>query len=315
MNPTTSAYTVYKVKMSRTLLLHFILSCPLLLVYGLISHSSSPPLDHPISFVPSHLVASDITKHYPSTLLRKLFSSVPTRQYAIDHISLELHGGGYYDNTSHKKDGPVLLLGNSSSGKSTLLRLLAGIESVSSGSITSHYNPSGLENIGSSCLPIIITSKPDCFEQKKSVLEQIIHSCSLTTPPPPWLVENLAQHFASTLGLTSTQLDDPPCNLSPSGQYMFGLACACMKSIQPCMVPTLSSSLNLLIPYPIVFLDELFDFEHSDIPLKMAPGLVQLCKDGAIVVVATHKPLPIKEFSSRIITLSAGRILQDQVIV
>jgi ABC-type thiamine transport system ATPase subunit len=96
---------------------------------------------------------------------------------------------------------------------------------------------------------------------------------------------------------------------------MFGLACACMKSIQPCMVPTLSSSLNLLIPYPIVFLDELFDFEHSDIPLKMAPGLVQLCKDGAIVVVATHKPLPIKEFSSRIITLSAGRILQDQVIV
>ena len=101
---------------------------------------------------------------------------------------------------------------------------------------------------------------------------------------------------------------------------MFGLACACMQSVQPCIEsmttsPCTPRQLSISIPYPILFLDELFDFEHSDIPRKVTPGMVKLCNKGAIIVVATHKPHQMEEFSSRLIRMSAGRIIQDECVL
>ena len=185
-------------------------------VHGLIS--SFPDVD----LVPSIIVATEITKHYPTTLVSKLFSSVPKRHNAIDHVTLKICGGGGENND---QKGATLLLGNSSSGKSTLLRLLAGIEPVSSGSITITVQTNDEKNLGPlSCKPIIVDRKPDCFDRKRTVLERIQLSYSHAGSShnngfERILVENLAQQFAFTLGLTTTQIHTTPNQLSPSGKY------------------------------------------------------------------------------------------------
>ena len=68
---------------------------------------------------------------------------------------------------------------------------------------------------------------------------------------------------------------------------------------------------NIGLKYPILFLDELFDFEHPDTARKVGDGLFELTKRGGIVLSATHKPHYLEDKAGRIITMSAGKILMD----
>ena len=71
---------------------------------------------------PSFLVTKNLNHSYPVTLLSKLFSSVPKREYAVQDISLQF--GTSYSNCSNGNvsDGVTVLIGRSGSGKSSLLR-------------------------------------------------------------------------------------------------------------------------------------------------------------------------------------------------
>ncbi|CAJ1966169.1 unnamed protein product [Cylindrotheca closterium] len=73
--------------------------------------------DGDICWHPCSIEISNLSHQYPVTLWRTLTSSEPRREFALQDVSLKL--------------GPhefVLLLGDSSSGKSTLLRLILGLE-------------------------------------------------------------------------------------------------------------------------------------------------------------------------------------------
>ena len=116
-------------------------------------------------------------------------------------------------------------------------------------------------------------------------MEKIVHSgsrsLSFSKDLIPIILDDLANEFAVLLGLEG-QLSRKPSELTPSGQYLFGLCCACMESS--------CSSLNfekdfdqdeIEIACPILLLDELMDAEHSDIAKIVGKGLLKLTSKGA----------------------------------
>ena len=262
-------------------------------------------------YVPSRVGLEDVTLSYPETLMGKLFSSVPKRKNAVDQITISF-GPGRSSGRDVDEVGdnmPTILVGRSASGKSTLLRLVSGEETPTSGTVATE----GLAE------PIIIDRKPP-LDDSKSVLGGIV-AAPKDQQRNNKSVEQVALYFATTLGLTLDQLQSKPSNLSPSGQFLFGLACGCLCSVMPALSATVDSQTALDItkcslPGPILLLDELFDFEHPDVAAKCCPGIDSLIqKMGAVVIIATHKPHHWESLEMRrTVALSSGRILAEEVL-
>ena len=139
----------------------------------------------------SFIRTENITQCYPQTLVTKLFSSVPKREKAVDSISLSFGHQHEYN------DRYTILVGRSASGKSTLLRLLALLERPVSGNLFLNGNEYSFQDnkegpnakvffTDKACKvpkPIIIDSKPDCYDKKSSILQHILNS----TPEPDWI--------------------------------------------------------------------------------------------------------------------------------
>jgi ABC-type multidrug transport system ATPase subunit len=227
----------------------------------------------------------------------KLFSSVPKRQNAVDHISTSFGAG---------RSMPTILVGRSASGKSTLFRLISGEATPTSGTVA-------IEGLAK---PIVIDRKPP-LDDSKSVLDGIA-AAPKGQQKNNKSVEQVALHLATTLGLTSDQLRSKPSSLSPSGQFLFGLACGCLCSVMPATVgsQTAPDIAKCSLPGPILLLDELFDMEHPDVAAKCCPGIDSLIqKTGAVVIIATHKPHHWEPLEMRrIVALSSGRILAEEVL-
>eukprot|EP00985_Skeletonema_marinoi_P029154 scaffold26938_cov88-Skeletonema_marinoi.AAC.1 len=68
------------------------------------------------------------------------------------------------------------------------------------------------------------------------------------------------------------------------------------------------------ILYPILLLDELFDTEVTSTVEKCNKGISNLVECGAVVISATHRPNYFKGMSTRIVTLSGGKVLTDVTI-
>lgn len=279
-----------------------------LFVWGaFVSYSSSAngvrvfalALSSPYEYAPSRVDLEDVTLSYPETLMDKLFSSVPKRENAVDHIS-----------TSFGRDNmPAILVGRSASGKSTLLRLISGEETPTSGTVA-------IEGLAK---PIVIDRKPP-FDDSKSVLDGIV-AASKDQQRNNESVEQVALHLSTTLGMTVDQLQSKPSNLSPSGQFLFGLACGCLCSVMPALPATVGSQTapddtKCSLPGPILLLDELTDFEHPDVAARCCPGIDSLIqKTGAVVIIATHKPHHWEPLEMRrTVALSSGRILAEEVL-
>ena len=287
---------------------------------------------------------------------QKLFSSVPKRDYAVQNINLSFgHDRSLPPSQSPiatPEDGLTLLVGRSASGKSTLLRLLAGMEAPSEGCVNingcqidcnSHVGmmpqmppwakmglPTRLDIVGGdecSCRvqPVILQGKPD-LDDGLSVMERIvemglstIHRCnkewSVEIDPASeetrTAVHTLARDFASLLTLSEEQCNSPPSELSPSGQYLFGIACGSIMSVAPWIAIHSDSIASIGVSYPILFLDELFDAEHPSTVERCSKGLRNLIRAGAVVLSATHRPGYFDELASRTVTLSGGRVLSD----
>ena len=273
----------------------------------------------------------------PVTLMNKLFSSVPKREFAIQDVNLSFGVTSALLSKetsafSEDDEGVILLVGRSASGKSTLLRLMAGMEYPTSGYIyiNGHKVDDTMQmpmSVEQGTTPVILAEKPD-LDDTRSVIEWIqyfgldnIDQCNRA-----WKVDNeskeeetkeviqsLAEDFASILTLSKEQCSSPPSELTPSGQYLFGIAAACITSVAPSIVIQQNTEATPLnnIHYPIILLDELFDTEHSSTVEKCNEGILNLIREGGVVISATHKPTYFTDMASRTVTLSGGRVLTD----
>lgn len=289
-----------------------------------------------VKFQPVSIKIDNITQSYPVTFLNKLLSSVPKRDKAIDNVSISF---GHLDqtivNSKHNENGLTLLVGRSASGKSTLLRIIAQVEKPVSGQMyvndhecfkedQSHTRIAAPTTTASAAKPIIIDSKPDCYDTKTSVYQRIFNSIpeiTINIENQIYSKENIKDlketviiEFAQNLGFTLDELhSSTPADLTPSQQFLFGLACTCMES---CFASKLlfinEENKHIVIPCPVLLLDELLDKETSGVANKVGHGLLSLSQKGAIVIVATHRPQYLMNVAERVVTLSSGKILMTE---
>ncbi|KAL7552547.1 hypothetical protein ACHAWF_015784 [Thalassiosira exigua] len=241
------------------------------------------------------------------------------------------------------------MVGRSASGKSTLLRLLSGTELPTDGYVC--INGHTLDEVGNvgemkgspfwakmaspppmgpsqdgpcRVQPVILQGKPD-FDDKLSVMERIVQTGLVTLQrcnKQGRLLEEesardvlrcIAHDFASLLTLSKEQCNSIPSELSPSGEFLFCIACGCMMSVAPSIATQDAYRFDILVEngmyYPILFLDELFDAEHPNTVEKCGRGLLNLIRSGAVVVSATHRPEYFDGLSSRTVTFSGGKVL------
>jgi len=263
-----------------------------------------------IRFVPSQLVLQDVSLQYPATLARKLFSSVPLREYAIDHVSCRL------------ESEIVLLQGASSSGKSALMKCIVAScganernKNKNKNESSRHKPTSGRVSIPNGARPILLADKPPFLNQHtvQTFLHNKCQECLSSTlslfvpdyyPTTTETISSIVEVFCRLV-----HLDDPsllaqtPSQLSPSESYRFQLALACLESSLSGLDDQAqhhdSSGINdeatshhlVFLPAPIVFLDEWMDFETRDSSCKVEEALLHLVQEtGAVVLCATHKP-------------------------
>ncbi len=81
----------------------------------------------------------------------------------------------------------------------------------------------------------------------------------------PSLLQTLADNVASLLTLMNEQLRSLPSKVRPSSQYLFGIACACMTSMAPCVADDPDGAQWDGVRYPIILMDELFNAKHPSI--------------------------------------------------
>lgn len=269
---------------------------------------------------PSCIDAVDTTLKYPLSIMSRLFSSVPKRQFAVERINISFgHVINYLSPSlvDDDDDGIILLVGRSASGKSSLLRLLAGMEKPTDGRII----------VGGSARPVILDCKPD-FDDSLNVMDRIVQvgvdvaiqmqkiglQNISTTREDLTLLQKLAQDIVSLMMLSNEQLLAMPSELCPSIQYLFGIACACMTSMAlQCLNDPIRAQ-DDGIYYPIIFMDELFDAEHPSIAENCGKGILNLVRAGGVVISATHRPGHFRGMACRTITLSSGKVLTDERI-
>mmetsp|Transcript_14824 Transcript_14824/g.22449 ORF Transcript_14824/g.22449 Transcript_14824/m.22449 type:complete len:328 (+) Transcript_14824:41-1024(+) len=289
------------------------------------SASSVTPEKINTVFLPSSIRTENITQSYQPNIFTKLFSSVPKRERAVDDISVSFGHRHEYE------DRFTILIGRSASGKSTYLRLLAMVEHPVSGNLFLNENEYSLrdtkeessvseslaERIHKDPKPIIIDSKPDCFDSRLSTLERILASVPeprsiecrerFTDDEMNELKQCVAMKFCEVMGLKEEQYLSTPDDLTPSQQYLFGLVCACMESSFENI--SMNSDKVVKIPCPILLLDELLDKETYDVASKVGRALLSLTEMGGVVIAATHRPQHLTAAAKRTITLSSGRVL------
>jgi ABC-type lipoprotein export system ATPase subunit len=214
-----------------------------------------------LTSLPTSLSIEQVSQSYPSSLLRTLFSSVPRREYAVRNITL------------HVDSDMLVLRGASSSGKSTILRMVAGMESPVSGSVT--WDPPGVH-------PVYLDRKP---EKDSSRLVQTVLNSLSTEEESNDVWEQVMEHICDIVGFGARELKLTPSELSPSDNYRFGLICASLKSIMPAL-----SNLENGMPSPILLLDEWMDLETSSIVHRVEESICNLTSHGAVVLCVTHRP-------------------------
>ena len=281
-------------------------------------NNKSPNRTYNLVFKPSGIKLKDVTKSYEETIFKKLFSSVPRRDRAIDNITI---GFGCLDTNNEDinrdmKAGPTVLVGRSASGKSTLLRILSQTEEPDSGQIC-------VKNSIVSAKPIIVDSKVDCYDTQKSVYRRIFDSFpmlsidlqhKLNTEDQRLLKKDLIHEFSQRLGLFIDLHAVKPSDLTPSQVYLFGLICSSIESSITKDLCTNGTSNVIEIPYPVLLLDELLDKETYGVANKVGEGLLNLAQNGAIIVAATHRPEFLVNVASRVVTLSSGKILNIEYL-
>ena len=148
----------------------------LIVILSVMPHTSNSSvlLQPSTSFVPSKVCFDEVSKKFRHTFQRRLFSSVPRREYALHNVSFSLNAE------------LLLLTGASSSGKSTILKLISGEELPSQGRVDVSVDSSTL----TAAKPIYLDERPS-FDRRLTVKEIIEALLADFTENPSSLVLKL----------------------------------------------------------------------------------------------------------------------------
>jgi ABC-type transport system involved in cytochrome bd biosynthesis fused ATPase/permease subunit len=269
-------------------------------------YSFSAPSPSTFSWTPCSIELNHVSQQYPVTLWRKLTSSEPRREFAVENVDLSL--------TSDF----LLLVGASSSGKSTILRLILGRDEPVDGSVrisTLSDDSSMLQP----ALPVLLEERPVYSSQLDTVriiltnkikalsssAASLDGTCTLVTCT---LVVKLMDELSDILDLS---LEQKGSDLSPSEAYRCSIAEACLYSmLYNNHDANKENTISRVIAAPILLMDEWMDTETSTVIQKVQSSLLKLVDRGATVVSITHKPELYKiERTIRCVTLSRGKIV------
>ncbi|KAG7342426.1 ABC transporter-like protein [Nitzschia inconspicua] len=295
-----------------------------------------------IQWCESNVEITDICQIYPDTMWRRLTSSVPRREFALQNISCMFYAlplllrNSTVDNNNVLSDPPVsvprslvLLIGASSSGKSALLKVIQGQERPNRGTVQfSTTIPTGSSSDTSTTT---IVAKPIMLDDRSPLSRQneAVHS-ELRT-----VIRNVVAEY-STVGMDSTDWisfedailgemlsclglspEKKLSSLTPSEDYRFRLAKASLESTLHYVDSRMFciGGRCLQLPGPILLLDEWLDKETGQVASKVIPALQNIVHNfGGIVLSATHKPALYEQTAplSKIM-LSSGKILNQDL--
>ncbi|KAG7363608.1 ABC transporter [Nitzschia inconspicua] len=320
--------------------------------YPFIRHSQPPPMmrtsqqtttttrysttTSSIQWCESNVEITDICQMYPDTIWRRLTSSVPRREFALQNISCMFYAlplllrNSTVDNNNVLSDPPVsvprslvLLIGASSSGKSALLKVIQGQELPNSGTVQFSTTIPSSSNTSTTTIvakPIMLDDRSPLSRQNeavhrelRTVLRNVVAEYStVEMDSTDWISfeDAILGEMLSCFGLSP---EKKLSSLTPSEDYRFRLAKASLEStlhyVDSRMFCIDGKLLHL--PGPILLLDEWLDKETSQVASKVVPALHNIVHNfGGIVLSATHKP-ELYEHTTPLskIMLSSGKIL------
>eukprot|EP00980_Cylindrotheca_fusiformis_P000139 scaffold24_cov128-Cylindrotheca_fusiformis.AAC.12 len=258
------------------------------------------PLSVPVAFCwkQCSVELDHVSQQYPATLWRKLTSSEPRREFAVQDVNLSLTSAF------------VLLLGDSSSGKTTIFKIILGKEKPSNGTVRIRMNDSDSSS-PKHAIPVLLDQRPVYSNQRQSVemiLKRKVGSLlSSKSIPLEVACEKLVNELSNVLDL---RLAEPGSDLSPSESYRCAIAEACLQSMLLNCEQTVE---HTSFPAPILLMDEWMDSETGAVIQKVQSSLLNLVDRGALVISITHKPQLYKmDDKIRRISLNRGRILSSQ---
>ena len=246
-------------------------------------HSSSSSF----RVLPSRIEFCQVSQHFPLTLQRRLFSSVPYREWALHNVSFTV------------ESELLLLLGASSSGKTTILQMIlhGHDRQPTTGSVAlSSRGRCGTTGERICAAPIYLDQRPP-LERSKSISRVIMgDDRDFLSKIPASLLQRLTEELLIHVDLTS-RANQTPAELSPSEQYRVELARASLRSMLSRCGPFSDSgdddepSVLRCLPAPILLLDEWLDKETSLVVRTVQASMERLVKHfGAVILVVSHKP-------------------------
>ena len=328
-----------------------------------VSHVEHGTIHHTIQYVPSMIVFQNVSHCYPrhnnnpNQIIRQLFSSIPDRLYAILQLSFTISSSSLLsvendipptpldNHQRHYQGGFVLLTGASSSGKSTMLQLIAHCSSSSSilpthGTITIRTTVQNIDDdhhlvARPILLDTISISQYRLPYETRRTISDVLNDDIMLLMSPTDSTKNEPSRSTTLLPLMRAVVTDlldrvelfptvtepnqceimSPSQLSTSQQYKLGMIRACLYSSgSGGRIETRPNNDNkFVLPGPILLLDECLDKETTATIRGIQSILVKLCTEmGAIVIVTTHVPQRWNT-SPCIMTLCRGEILTTTI--
>lgn len=200
---------------------------------------------------------------------------------AVDHVSFQVEAGEF-----------VVLVGPSGCGKSTTLRLIAGLEEISSGTIT--IDGKQMNNILPKDRDIAMVFQNYALYPHMSVYDNMAFGLTLRGLPPAE-IRSRVEEAAATLGLTAPDnlLSRKPKALSGGQRQRVALGRAMVRK-------------------PKVFLfDEPLSNLDAKMRVEMRDEIVQLHRRvGATMIYVTHDQVEAMTMADRIVVMNQGRVQQ-----
>ncbi|MBP6869322.1 amino acid ABC transporter ATP-binding protein [Candidatus Babeliales bacterium] len=207
------------------------------------------------------LSLKNITKHFQNKLV-------------VDDVSFDVQPGEI-----------VVLLGKSGVGKSTILRLLSGLETKDGGTITFNQEPLPAQSVG------MVFQEFNLFPHL-TVEENITLPLEKVAGKTPAQAKEIAQQLLATYELTSQA------NLRPqrlSGGQKQRVAFARTLAMQP----------------KIICCDEPTSALDPMLTSKIAQEINKLAQQGLMVILATHDTEFIKQIPCTIYLMKNGKIIES----
>jgi multiple sugar transport system ATP-binding protein len=206
--------------------------------------------------------------------LSKRFGNVT----AVDSVDLSIASGEF-----------VVLVGPSGSGKTTCLRMIAGLETVTSGSI--FIGERDVANIHAKDRNVAMVFQSYALYPHMTVAQNMGFALKLRKVPPDEIVRRV-QEVAAILGITE-ELDRKPKTLSGGQQQRVALGRAIVRD-------------------PAVFLfDEPLSNLDAKLRVAMRAELVKLhLRLDATMIHVTHDQVEAMTMADRIVVMNEGRIQQ-----